>query len=225
MCGRFALYSPLDTLARHFQTDTIPGMEITPRYNIAPSQNVAVIRDEGGTRRFALVHWGLIPSWAKEQKIGYRMINARAETVAEKPAFRTAFKYRRCLVPADGYYEWQAIVGANTKQPWFIALKNRAPMAFAGLWEKWKTPDGGELESCTIIVTEANDFTRSIHDRMPVILEPKDWDSWLEPKTENDWILQSLLKPYPDDAMTAWPVSAKVNSPRNDLEECVEAVG
>lgn len=222
MCGRFALYSDPSTLARRFETETIPGME--PRYNIAPSQTIPIVREESGKRQFALVHWGLIPHWAKDIKIGYHTINARAETVNSKPAFRNAFKHRRCLVPADGWYEWQVIPGSKTKQPWFIALKDRQPLAFAGLWEQWKTPEGGELESCTIIVTDANSFTRQIHDRMPVILSPGDWDAWLESEAKDAEGLQSLLKPYPSEDIAAWPVSTKVNSPRNDSLECLDAV-
>lgn len=222
MCGRFALYSDPSTLVRRFETETIPGME--PRYNIAPSQTIPIVRVESGKRQFALAHWGLVPHWAKDIKIGYHTINARAETVASKPAFRNAFKHRRCLVPADGWFEWQVIPGSKTKQPWFIALKERQPLAFAGLWERWKTPDGGELESCTIIVTDANSFTQPIHDRMPVILAPGDWDAWLEAETKDAEGLQSLLKPYPSEEMVAWPVSTMVNSPKNDSAECVETV-
>lgn len=221
MCGRFALYSPPSTLVRRFGTDTIPGME--ERYNIAPSQRIAIIRAEDGRRRFAPAYWGLIPFWAKDARIGYSMINARAETVAEKPAFRTAFKQRRCLIPADGFYEWQVLPGAKTKQPWFISLKSLEPMAFAGLWERWKSPEGREVESCAIIVTAANGFMRPIHERMPVILAPDGWDIWLAPHLADPGSLQDLLQPYPDGEMTAWPVSTKVNSPKNDSEECIEA--
>lgn len=220
MCGRFALYSPPSTLARRFETDTVPGMEA--RYNIAPSQSVFIVRDEGDKRRFALAHWGLIPFWAKDAKIGYSMINARAETVAEKPAFRTAFKQRRCLIPADGFYEWQVLQASKTKQPWFISLKNRDPMAFAGLWERWKSPEGREVESCSIIVTSANDLMQPIHERMPVILAPEDWGTWLAPHVTDSKTLQNLLQPYPGEEMAAWPVSTKVNSPKNDSEECIE---
>ncbi len=221
MCGRFALFSLPSTLARRFGTDTIPGMEA--RYNIAPSQSIFIIRTEGDRRRFATAHWGLIPFWAKDARIGYSMINARAETVAEKPAFRTSFKQRRCLIPADGFYEWQALPGAKTKQPWFISLRNREPMAFAGLWERWNSPEGRAVESCSIIVTAANNLMQPIHERMPVILAPDDWNIWLAPHLSNADRLLDLLQPYPDEEMTAWPVSTKVNSPKNDSEECIEA--
>ena len=222
MCGRFALYSKPKTLVRRFETETIPGME--PRYNIAPSQTIPIVRTEAGKRHFAMARWGLIPSWAKDTKIGYSTINARAETVAEKPAFRNAFKHRRCLIPADGFYEWQAIAGSKVKQPWFIALQDREPMVFAGLWERWRSPEGEDLESCSIIVTEANELMKPIHDRMPVILAPEDWDAWLETDAKDAEGLQNLLKPYLAEGMTAWPVSTKVNSPRNDSAECVEAL-
>lgn len=222
MCGRFALYSDPAVLARRFEIEALPKLH--PRYNVAPTQNIPIVREEGGNRRFALARWGLIPLWAKDMKIGYHTINARAETVAEKPAFRNAFKHRRCLIPADGFYEWQAVPGSKVKQPWFIALQDREPMAFAGLWEKWRNPEGEELESCSIIVTEANEIMRPIHDRMPVILAPGDWDAWLETEAKDVGGLQSLLKPYPAEGMAAWPVSTTVNSPKNDSAECMEIV-
>lgn len=222
MCGRFALYSDPFTLARRFEADALP--ELRPRYNVAPSQNIPIVREEGEKRRFALARWGLIPHWAKDVKIGYSMINARAETVASKPAFRNAFRHRRCLIPADGFYEWQAISGSKIKQPWFIALRDREPMAFAGLWEQWHSPKGEELESCSIIVTDANELMRPIHDRMPVILAPGDWEAWLKTEAKDAVGLQSLLKPYSAEDMAAWPVSTKVSSPRNDSVECMEAL-
>jgi len=219
MCGRFALYSDPFALARRFEADAPP--ELHPRYNIAPTQNIPIVREEGEKRRFALVRWGLVPHWAKDVKIGYSMINARAETVASKPAFRNAFRYRRCLITADGFYEWQVIPGSKTKQPWFIVLGNQEPMAFAGLWEQWRSPEGEELESCSIIVTDANELIKPIHDRMPVILAPDDWNAWLETDAKNVQALQNLLKPYSAEDMAAWPVSTTVNSPRNDTAECI----
>jgi putative SOS response-associated peptidase YedK len=222
MCGRFALYSDPFTLARRFEAEELP--ELRPRYNIAPTQNIPIVREESGARRFALARWGLIPHWAKDMKIGYSTINARAETVASKPAFRNAFKHRRALIPADGYFEWQVIPGSKTKQPWFIALRDREPMAFAGLWERWRSPEGEELESCSIIVTDANEIMRPIHDRMPVILAPEDWVAWLEAEAKDAQALQNMLKPYPVEGMVAWLVSTKVNSPRNDSTECLEEV-
>jgi putative SOS response-associated peptidase YedK len=157
-------------------------------------------------------------------KIGYSTINARAETVVIKPAFRNAFRHRRCLIPADGFYEWQIIQGSKVKQPWFIVLEDREPMAFAGLWEQWRSPEGEELESCSIIVTEANELMRPIHDRMPVILAPEDWDVWLRSDGKDAGCLQNLLKPYPTERMKSWSISTKVNNPRNDSGECLEAI-
>jgi putative SOS response-associated peptidase YedK len=222
MCGRFALYSDPFSLARHFKADAPP--ELRPRYNVAPTQSIPIVREESGKRRIALARWGLIPHWAKDTKIGYHTINARAETVAEKPAFRNAFRSRRCLIPADGFYEWQVVPGSKTKQPWFIALRDREPMAFAGLWERWRSPEGEDLESCSIIVTDANELMRPIHDRMPVILAPGDWDTWLEAEAKDAGGLQGLLKPYSEEGMEAWRVSTMVNSPRNDLAGCVTAL-
>ena len=220
MCGRFALYSDPFTLARRFEAEALP--ELRPRYNIAPTQNIPIVCEEGDKRRFAMARWGLIPHWAKDMKIGYHTINARAETVASKPAFRNAFKHRRALIPADGYFEWQVVPDSKTKQPWFITLRDRGPMAFAGLWERWRSPEAEELESCTIIVTDANEIMRPIHDRMPVILAPEDWDVWFEADAKDAGGLQGLLKPYPAEDMAVWPVSTKVNSPRNDSVECLE---
>lgn len=223
MCGRFALYSDAFTLARQFEANALP--ELRPRYNIAPTQNIPIVRETGEKRCFALARWGLVPHWAKAIDFGFSTINARSETVASKPAFRSAFRQRRCLIPADGYYEWQTIPSSKTKQPWFIALGDREPMALAGLWEQWRSPEGEELESCTIIVTDANDLMKPIHDRMPVILAPEDWDTWLTPENKDTQALQNLLKPYPSEGIVAWMVSTLVNSPRNDLVGCVEALG
>jgi putative SOS response-associated peptidase YedK len=218
MCGRFALYSDPFTLARRFEAEALS--DLRPRYNVAPSQIIPIVREEGEKRCFALARWGLIPHWAKDMKIGYSMINARAETMASKPAFRNAFKHRRCLVPADGFYEWQVIPDSKIKQPWFIVLEDRQPMAFAGLWEKWRSPEGDDVESYSIIVTDANELTRPIHDRMPVILAPENWGAWFETEAKDAECLQNLLKPYPPEGMKAWPVNTTVNSPRNDSVEC-----
>ncbi len=222
MCGRFALYSDPVTLAQCFGVSEPP--DLFPRYNVAPTQNIALVRQEGAERRFALARWGLIPQWAKDIKIGYHTINARAETVASKPAFRTAFRHRRCLIPADGFIEWQVMPGSKVKQPWFITLEDSQVMALAGLWERWRSPEGEDIESCSIIVTDANEIMRPIHDRMPVILAPGDWDAWLEAEAKDAGRLQGLLKPYPAEGMKAWPVSTKVNSPRNDSADCLEAL-
>jgi putative SOS response-associated peptidase YedK len=222
MCGRFALYSDPFAIAQRFKTEAPP--DLRPRYNIAPTQNIPIVREEDNKRRFALARWGLIPHWAKDMKIGYSTINARATTVVIKPAFRNAFRHQRCLIPADGFYEWQIIQGSKVKQPWFIVLEDREPMAFAGLWEQWRSPEGEELESCSIIVTEANELMRPIHDRMPVILAPEDWDVWLRSDGKVTGCLQNLLKPYPAERMKSWSVSTMVNNPRNDSGECLEAI-
>jgi len=220
MCGRFTLRTPAKTLAQLFDV-TVP--DFAPRYNIAPSQDVAALRfdREKGKREFAFLHWNFVPFWADEPKTKYSMINARAETVAEKRSFRSAFQKRRCLILADGFYEWQERNG--NKQPYFVHLKNDQPFAFAGLWEHWKG-DGEELESCTIIVTEPNERLEPIHDRMPVILSPDDYDQWLDLEPSDEQRLQELLRPYPAEEMEAYPVSTLVNKPTNDVEECVEPV-
>jgi len=223
MCGRFTLRTPSNVLLEQFLLSVEP--ELAPRYNIAPTQPVAVVRldphREG--RQLAMLRWGLIPSWAKDPAMGNRMINARGETVAEKPAFRSAFKRRRCLVLADGYYEWQK--RGREKQPYHIRLRDDRPFAFAGLWETWKgVADGpltGPIESCTIITMAANELTREIHDRMPVILHPKDHDLWLDPAVQDRDRLTPLLRPFDSDRMIAEPVSSHVNNPRNDDPRCV----
>jgi putative SOS response-associated peptidase YedK len=219
MCGRFTLRTPTPKLARHFQLETMP--ELPLRYNIAPTQTVAAVRQGAAGHEFAELRWGLIPSWAKDLSMGAKMINARADSVAEKPAFLNAFKRRRCLVMADGYYEWQATDGK--KQPYYIRLANDEPIGLAGLWELWVGPGGASLESCTIITTDANDFTRPIHDRMPVIVSPADYDLWLDPKVEDRARLDPLLTPS-TLALRADRVSTYVNKHSNIGEECIAAV-
>ena len=220
MCGRYTLTTPLEGLREIFLFEE--QLNLGPRYNIAPTQEVPVLRlsREDGKRHLALLRWGLIPSWAKEAAIGSRMINARAESVAEKPAFRAAFRQRRCLIPADGFYEWKAApkeAGPKApKQPYLITLADGGPFAFAGLWEAWSGKASGErLESFTIITTEANAALREIHHRMPVILAPQDHAAWLDPEGAPE-AQQGLLRPPPDAAVAATPVSARVNNVRND---------
>jgi putative SOS response-associated peptidase YedK len=221
MCGRFALKTPPRTIQEHFQLPET--VDLSPRYNIAPSQEIAAVRllPEKGIRQLDMLHWGLIPHWARDMKIGYRMINARAETLAQKPSFRAAFKKRRCLIIADGFYEWKH--AGKAKQPFYVHLKNGAVFAFAGLWESWHSPDGSTLESCTIITTSANELISEIHDRMPVILPPSQYGSWLQVSTPEQ-SLQQLFAPYPAEAMEAYRVSAEVNSPRNDTPACIKAI-
>jgi putative SOS response-associated peptidase YedK len=194
------------------------GLDIRPRYNVAPMQQVLAIRPRDGKRHAELLRWGLVPSWADDPKIGNRLINARADTVASKPSFRSAFKRGRCLVLADGFYEWKA--AGKAKQPFFIRLKSDEPFAFAGLSEHWHRGEQ-TVDSCALITTEPNELMATIHDRMPVILRPDDYDAWLDPATDKD-AAQVLLRPYPADEMTATPVSTLVNSPKNDVAACIE---
>ena len=182
MCGRFTLRTPARDLVEIFELLREP--EFSPRYNVAPTQRIAVIRQYGKDREFSDMRWGLVPSWSKDPKAGPPLINARAETVATKPSFRTAFRRRRCLIPADGFYKWQK-TDSKTKIPHYIRMAKDRPFAFAGLWECWQGGDGSPLESCTIVTTEANDLMRPLHDRMPVILPEKDFAKWLDPKNEN----------------------------------------
>jgi len=212
MCGRYNLVTDGQAFIDAFQV--INRLDWRPRYNIAPSQPVPAIRREAEGRRAVLLRWGLIPHWAKDEKFGYHTINARAETVDRKPTFRAAFKRRRCLIPATGFYEWQKV--DRHKQPWNIRLRDRELFAFAGLWEHWQGEDGKEIESCTIIVTDANEALRPIHDRMPVILDPADYDTWLDPETTDASRLKPLLGPWPAEAMECWPVSRRVGNPAND---------
>ncbi|MBI4719354.1 MAG: SOS response-associated peptidase [Planctomycetes bacterium] len=225
MCGRFTFAAAPEIVAELFELTQLP--ELAPRYNVAPTQPVPVVRVGGGAaqRRLDHLHWGLIPAWADGPEIGSRMINARAETVADKPAFRSAFKYRRCLIAADGFYEWQPVAGSKRKQPFYIRLRDGAPFAFAGLWERWDRGGRGPIESCTIITTDANELMRPIHPRMPVILAPQDYAAWLEPGLADPAPLKVLLRPYPDERMTALRVTTVVNNPRNDSARCIEPAG
>jgi putative SOS response-associated peptidase YedK len=220
VCGRYTLSTPADLVAELFELETTP--ELAPRYNIAPSQEAAVVRKSADGRRLDLLRWGLIPFWAKDAKIGYRTINARSETAAAKPAFRAAFRRRRCLVVADGFYEWAR--RGDSKQPYHFRLAGSGPMAFAGLWESWNDPEGGPLESFTILTTEANSLVAQAHPRMPVILPPGSHRSWLSDAVTAPEALQPMLVPYPAAEMEGFAVSTRVNSPRNDSAECVEPV-
>ena len=227
MCGRFTNRFTWKEL--HERLDLIgTPLNLRPRYNVAPSQDVAVARAAEEGRTLALLRWGLIPAWAKDHAIGHKLINARSETAAEKPSFRSAFRHRRCLIPADGFYEWQRRGG--TRQPWLFGLRDGAPMFFAGLWERWTVPEGAALtgslaerspgdavETCTILTTAANATVATVHGRMPVILAPDAWDAWLTGE-------EVPLGPYPADVMTAHPVSTHVNRPANDDPRCVEPV-
>ena len=230
MCGRYGLQTPVDELARRLNAELAlddPG----PRYNAAPTQTLPVCRQPGaGGRELVGLEWGLVPFWAKDPKetrAKYHLINARAESVADKPAFKAAFRRRRALVPADGFYEWQQ-GGDGPKQPYWIRLKDGGPMFFAGLWEHWEGEIEGEprtIESYCIIVGEPNPLLAGIHNRMPVIVDPGDWALWLDPEVGEEEVLRPLLAPYPAEAMEAVPVSRRVNNPKNDDPGLIEAAG
>jgi putative SOS response-associated peptidase YedK len=219
MCGRYTLSQSAEAIAKSFEIQDVASLK--PQYNIAPTQLVLAVlqNQESHKRLLQRFRWGLIPSWAKDASIGAKLINARAETVAEKPSFRAAFKRRRCLVVADGFYEWQRQEGK--KQPYYFHLQERQPFAFAGLWEHWQTPEGEEIASCTILTTNANELMQPIHDRMAVILQPKDYDLWLDVQVQDPEMLKPLLQPFPADVMTAYPVSTVVNNARNNTPECI----
>ena len=225
MCGRYNIIPDVKVWVTVFGLSEEVGKPISNlalNYNVAPTQDVPIIRinKDSSQRELVLAHWGLIPFWATDVKIGYRMINARAETVAEKPAFRAAFRKHRCLIPISGFYEWRK--NGSAKQPYLIRMKDERPFALAGLWERWRNrEDGTKLESCTIIVTGANQYITPIHDRMPVILSPKNYSRWLDPDAEE---LNSLLTPCPNDWLHAYPVSTYVNIPRNNDARCIERV-
>ena len=209
MCGRYTLTADGASIQLAFNLDSIPDWQ--PRYNIAPSQLAPVITGKNA-RRLSFLKWGLVPSWAKDAAIGSKMINARAETAAEKPSFRAAFKRRRCLIPADGFFEWQG----SRKTPMYIHLENRTLFAFAGLWESRANPDGSKLETCAILTAEANELIRPLHHRMAVILAPENYDVWLSPQEVETAALMSLLSPHPAEKMRAYEVSRQVNHPAND---------
>lgn len=212
MCGRFALTAPASTIAEIFQIDVLP--DVLPRYNVAPSQSIAAIVAEDGIRKMTTFRWGLIPSWAKDPKIAYKMINARSETAASKPSFRSAFKRRRCLILADGFYEWTR-KSKTEKIPHLIQTDQGTPFAMAGLWERWVSPEGDEILSASILTTGPNALMEPIHNRMPVILPDDAWDPWLDPKTDSA-VLQELMVPYPADRMQERTVTQRVNNARHE---------
>ena len=220
MCGRYTLIADLGDLAQRFEFEG-SDFSYDPGYNIAPTESVLTVRNVEG-REAAFMRWGLIPFWAKDPKIGARMINARAETVAEKPAFRNALKKRRCLVLADGYYEWQKT--PTGKRPFRIVMRSGEPFAIAGLWETWKDPQGNVVPSCSIITTAANDFLSPIHNRMPVILPRETEEMWLNSDLEEASALTDILISYPGDGMDAYEVSTMVNYARNDGPEVIARV-
>lgn len=214
MCGRYALTSPPAVLAERFHLLWTPEFE--PHYNIAPSQTIPVVRETGQGREMALLRWGLIPSWAKEASIGMKLVNARGETLADKPAFRSAYRQRRCLIPADAFYEWKAIAGR--KQPYCIRMRDGGPFGMAGLWERWKAPDGQTVESCAIVTVDANALIAELHERMPLILAPDDYDAWLRAES------QQLPPAVAAQDMRSYPVSPLVSNARNDVPACLDPI-
>ena len=225
MCGRFSLFDSPEDLAQAFDLSVDEARCVAaagPRYNVAPSDSVVGVRERpsGTGREAVLLRWGLVPHWAGSTELAARMINARAETVAEKPAFRDPFRVRRCLILTNGFYEWQKQPGG--RQPHFICMPDRRPFAFAGLWDRWRRPPSEPLESCTIVTTPPNRALEAIHDRMPVILQPEDYDTWLDTSLNDRTLLEGLLRPCPEDRLISYPVSTLVNKPENDLPECVE---
>lgn len=220
MCGRFTLKTPGKTLAQAFDLAAVP--ELPPRYNIAPTQPIAAIRGAKDGRRLDLLRWGLIPSWTKDPRQAPTMVNARSDTLMEKPSFRAAFQSRRCLVPADGFFEWKTVNGK--KQPMYFTMKDSAPFALAGLWERWEGPDGTRIESCTLLTTEPNAVVADVHDRMPVILPAAAHALWLDPGINDPRRLQPLLGPFPAEAMQVHPVSPRVNAVACDDASCIERI-
>ncbi|HSE84467.1 MAG TPA: SOS response-associated peptidase [Thermodesulfobacteriota bacterium] len=222
MCGRYTQTTDLETLQRRFEF-SVKGVALDPRYNLAPGQEAPIVVKEN-ERVLKMMRWGLVPHWAKEDSIGYKLINARAETITQKPSFKESFKMRRCLILADGFYEWRKTAKKESKIPIRFMLKDGEPFAFAGLWDIWQKPDGDKLLSFTIITTNANDLVGRIHDRMPVILRREDEDAWLNTSSKNTDKPASLLKPYPSEMMDGYEVSTLVNSPKNDSPECIQLV-
>ncbi|HNK63572.1 MAG TPA: SOS response-associated peptidase [Anaerolineales bacterium] len=219
MCGRFTLTVDPAELKESFDGYIFPT-QFAPRFNIAPTQPVLAIPNDAKNRADFFL-WGLIPSWSKDPTIANKLINARGETLAEKPSFRGGFKYKRCMILADGFYEWKTNAGEKNKTPYFIHMKDRNPFALAGLWDEWHSPDGASVRTCTIITTEPNELMSTLHNRMPVILDPKDYAQWLDPAPQPPDRLQHLIRPFPADRMSAHPVSTLVNKPENDRPELV----
>ena len=223
MCGRYRLSRRKQIVEEYFDCPS-DERDWVPRYNIAPTQPVPVIRQhpKEPVRKLSLMRWGLVPSWAKDPSVGASMINARSETASTKPAFRDPFKFRRCLIPADGFYEWKRTVKA--KQPFCFEIEDGELFAFAGLWDGWKDASGNWIKTCSILTTTPNALTATVHDRMPVILDPQSYDLWLDPGMQNVAAISELLKPYDASQMQLYPVSSRVNHVTNDDEECSRRV-
>ena len=227
MCGRFVSSSPPDELAKYFDVDAVAEQVIEPSYNVAPSQDVYVVVESGGVRRLDAFRWGLVPFWAKDPATGYKMINARAESVTDKNAYKRAFQKRRCIIPADGFFEWKKIPGQKAKQPYFIHRADGEPMAFAGLWEVWRPADDEDrtsepLRTCTIITGEPNEKVADIHDRMPVMLPPSAWAEWLDPENDDVETLGKFLVPAPATLYALHPVTRAVNNVQEKGPELID---
>ncbi|KLH98237.1 SOS response-associated peptidase [Brevibacillus formosus] len=221
MCGRFTIVFDAETLLNRFDIEDIP-FDWREIYNVAPGQKIPAIIENKEERRIGQLKWGLVPFWSKDEKIGYKMINAKSETIQEKPAFRNLFTRKRCIIPADGFYEWKKV--GKDKQPMRIMMKTGEPFAFAGLYDTWTSPEGEKLHSCTIITTKPNEVVADIHDRMPVILKKQDEQLWLDREKFDADLLQSLLVPYDHDQMRAYPVATIVGNPKNDQPECIQEI-
>jgi putative SOS response-associated peptidase YedK len=219
MCGRFTIRVPMNLILKHFAIGH-SDLQLALRYNVAPTQQVPVVRQVDAQRELTTMRWGLVPSWADDPKIGYKLINARSEEAAKKPSFRSAMKSRRCLIPADGFFEWRA--EGKKKFPMWFRRKDEQPFAFAGLWECWSKVEPA-LESCTILTTSANELVSDYHNRMPVVLAPNDYDAWLNPEVTDATTLEYLMAPFPADEMKATAVNPIVNNARHDAPDCIEA--
>ncbi|MCU1351615.1 MAG: hypothetical protein JWM05_824 [Acidimicrobiales bacterium] len=227
MCGRFVSASPPDEVARYFDATEVTERVLDPSYNVAPTHDVYAVLSDGQTRRLDTLHWGLVPFWAKAPSVGSKMINARAETLADKGTYRRAFEKRRCIIPADGFYEWRKVPGHKQKQPYFIHRPDGDPLALAGIWETWRGPERSgppQLRSCSIITTSANELLAPVHDRMPVILPATAWDRWLDPTFDDLDLLGQLLVPAPSRLLAMHPVGTDVNKVDTNDAHLVEAV-
>jgi len=227
MCGRFVSSSPPDELAKYFDVEAVSEAVLEPSYNVAPSQDIYVVVETGGVRRLDTFHWGLVPFWAKDPSTGNKMINARAESIAEKNAYKRSFQKRRCIIPVDGFYEWKKVPGQKVKQPYFIHREDGEPMAFAGLWEIWRPADDVDrtsdpLRSCTIITGQPNEKIAEIHDRMPVMLPPSAWSAWLDPGNDDLETLGKLLVPAPASLLALHPVRRDVNNVRENRPDLID---
>ena len=222
MCGRFTLHTPESRIRETFNLEHTEPLGLNLRYNIAPSQEIPIIRNSDTSREMMLARWGLIPGWSKESKTKYSTINARIESIAEKPTYRTPFKRQRCLIPADGFYEWKKV--ESNKVPHHIRMKDGKVFAFAGLWDHWEG-EGDRIESCTIIVMPANEVMKPVHERMPAIISPAHYDLWLDSRITDKQEIMQLLNSAPSSQLTAYPVSTWVNSPKNNNERCIRPAG